>query len=152
MSESADYVVDLTGTGPKKGDLSSSVDRLPVIEVASPPQFGGPEAVWTPEHMFVASVASCLMTTFHAIAATSGLDVAGYADSARGRLVRDENRLYRMESVTLRPRILIYDASHRDKALRLLEKAEQVCLISRSIAAEVELAASVEVVERAAVG
>lgn len=39
-----------------------------------PPEFGGPERTWSPEHLFVAAVSSCLMTTFRAIAEMSELE------------------------------------------------------------------------------
>lgn len=130
-----DYRLELTATGYKTGRFTG--DEVPHLSVASPPEFGGPGGVWSPEHLFVASVSTCLMTTFGAIAEMSGLEVLGYSDAATGRLVRDENRLFRMESVTLRPRIVVAGSEAADRAARLIEKAERACLISRSLSAEV---------------
>jgi len=132
------YRVALENEGPKGGTLRSP-DSLPPLPVASPPQFGGPPGVWSPEHLFVASVASCLMTTFRAIAEMSGLDIVEYTDSASGKLVKGDDSLYSITEVTLRPRIVIADPRHVGKAERLIEKAERACLISRSVAAEIHL-------------
>jgi organic hydroperoxide reductase OsmC/OhrA len=85
------------------------------------------------------------MTTFQAIAANSGLTVLDYNDSATGHLIRDENRLYRMESITLRPKVVIDDETKVERALRLLNKAEAVCLISRSVDSEIFLEPEVSV-------
>ncbi|MEA1903619.1 MAG: OsmC family protein [Actinomycetota bacterium] len=145
LIESAEYPIEIQATGPKTGKLASSSDSLPEVEVASPPEFGGPEAVWSPEHLFVASVSSCLMTTFQAIAANSGLTFLDYSDRATGYLKRGDDRLYRIESITLRPSVVIEDESKVDRTLRLLTKAEAVCLISRSIDTTIELEPEVSV-------
>jgi organic hydroperoxide reductase OsmC/OhrA len=50
-----------------------------------------------------------------------------------------------MTEVTLRPRVVIADPVKADRAVRLLEKAEKVCLISRSIRSEVHLEPAVEI-------
>ena len=101
-----DYRIDVTGTGFKTGTFGPGADGLPELDVASPPQFGGPEGVWSPEHLFVAALSSCLMTTFRAIAQASNLEVLEYTDSATGRLIRDDTRMYVFDLVTLRPRVV----------------------------------------------
>ena len=150
MIESHDYYVDVTSTGIKTGSLEATGDGLPAIAVASPPEFGGPEAVWSPEHLFVASLAVCLMTTFRAIAAASNLEVLEYTDNASGHLQRGEDRLYSMDTVTLRPRVVVADPEQTAKALRLLEKAEHVCLVSRSVSSQVDMEPVVEAASPAA--
>lgn len=132
------------------GELTAPEDGLPSLEVASPPEFGGPGTTWSPEHLLVASVSSCLMTTFQAIASNSSFDVLGYSDEPSGHMKRDETGLYRMESVTLRPRVVVSDPAKADKAERLLEKAERACLISRSLKAEIRMEPTVEVAASAA--
>ena len=67
------------------------------------------------------------------------MDVVSYRDDATGTLVRDENRLYRIEKITLRPRVVVANDNDLDKAMRLLHKAEGVCLIGRSVNSTVEL-------------
>jgi organic hydroperoxide reductase OsmC/OhrA len=139
MVETHDYLVEISSTGAETGRLAASLDGLPELDVASPPEFDGPQGVWSPEHLFVASLAACLMTTFRAIAAASGVEVLEYQDRATGRLILADDRLYRIERVTLRPEIVIADADQLDKARRLLDKAERACLISRSVNSHIEL-------------
>lgn len=143
LIDSHDYQVEVVGSGEKTGWLTATLDGLPELAFASPPEFGGPDHVWSPEHLFVASVASCLMTTFRAISARSGVDVVDYSDEAVGHLARDESGLYSIESVTLRPTIVISDDSKLERAERLIEKAERACLISRSISSEIKLEATI---------
>lgn len=139
------YHIELTGTGPKTCTTWSPDEDLPGLAVASPPSFGGPGDAWTPEHLFVAALSACLMTTFRTIAEIGRLEVVGYRDRATGRLIRDESRLFRMDTVTLRPTVQVKDDADVDKALQLLEKADQACLISRSVSAEVRLEPDVQV-------
>lgn len=143
MIESHEYQVRLTGSEPKKGYVESDEVGLPRLEVASPPEFGGPGEIWSPEHLFVASISACLMTTFRAIAGISGLEVLEYRDDASGHLQRGSDRLYRIDRVTLRPRVVIADGSKVEKAQSLLERAEEVCLISRSVSSEIEVHSTV---------
>ena len=136
MIESHDYQVAITGTGPKSGLLESESDGLPPLEFASPPEFGGPDSTWSPEHLFVASVAGCLMTTFQAIAANSGIEVLEYTDNSTGHLRRGDDRRYSIDRITLRPTVVVSADSNSAKTYRLLEKAEEACLIGRSIVSE----------------
>lgn len=143
MIESHDYPVSLHGMGPKEAVLTSA-DELPKLDVASPPEFGGPAGVWSPEHLFVAAVSSCLMTTFRTIASLSKVEVVDYRDEAVGHLIREDS-YYRIASVTLRPHIVIADPEQLERAGRLIEKAELACLVSRSVNAEIHLEPTIEV-------
>lgn len=143
MLEEHDFNVTVTATGAKTGVLSAPRDRLPEMEVASTPEFGGPLQVWSPEHLFVASLASCLMTTFQAMAANSGVEVLEYRDESTGHLHRADNGLYSIDRVVFRPTVVISPESRVDRAQRLLEKAEHVCLIGRSTNSETILEAEV---------
>jgi organic hydroperoxide reductase OsmC/OhrA len=150
LIESHDYDVEVMNTGVKTGVLAAPGDGLPSIEVASPPEFGGPAGVWSPEHLFVASLAVCLMTTFRAVAEASGLEILDYFDQSSGHLQRGEDRRYSFDTVTLRPRVVIDDESKVERTIRLLHKAEAACLISRSVASEILLEPTVEVRESSA--
>lgn len=146
MIESRDYPVDVRWTSGKAG-FAESADGLPSLPFASPPEFGGEEGLWTPEHLLVASVASCLMTTFLAIAELSKLEVESLEVGGSGHLVRGEDRRYRFDRVTLRPVVGVVGEAAREKALRLLAKAEEVCLITRSLSAEVLMEPRIEVLD-----
>lgn len=138
MIESHDYPVTVRWTTGKYGVARSS-DALPELVVASPPEFGGPAGAWSPEHLFVASVASCFMTTFLAIAELSKLEVVDVEVPASGRLERSEDGGYRITEVVLRPQVTLVRERDRDRAMRILAKSEERCLVSRSIRTAVRL-------------
>lgn len=143
--DSHDYHVRLEAAGPLTGTLTAPSDELPDLVVSSPPEFGGPGGDWSPEHLFVASVSACLMTTFKAVAARSGVDVEDYRDSASGHLVRGEDGLYRIDEVTLRPVVTVSPDARKARVERLLDKAEKVCLISRSMGCDVKMEPEVRI-------
>ena len=74
MDNKHTYQVDLKWEEGRKGIISSPVLN-DSIEVATPPDFPkGVEGIWSPEHLFIAAVETCFMTTFLAIAENSKLD------------------------------------------------------------------------------
>jgi peroxiredoxin-like protein len=148
MSEThSSYPVTIRWEGEHRG-LGSSSDGLPPLPVASPPSFGGPPGVWSPEHLFVLASTSCWMTTFLAVAQASKLEVEAVECAGEGTLDKGEDRRFRISRIALRPRVTIRREEDRERAARLIEKAEAACLIRNSIRSEVTLES--EVLVRAA--
>lgn len=142
------YPVTLNWTNNRQGTLS--VPTLPdTITVATPPEFaGGIPGIWSPEHLFVAAVSSCLMTTFLAIAANLRLEYTGFSCAATGKL-EQENGKYRITEVELKPVVTVADASQAERAQRVLQKAEQYCLISNSVNSTVTMVPEIRIADDA---
>lgn len=145
------YPVAVRWEGEKRG-LGSSTDGLPDIKLASPPAFGGPGGFWSPEHLFVLSSATCWMSTFLAVAQASGLEVVAVECAGEGVLDKGEDRRFRISRIALKPRVTIVREEDRERAGRLIEKAEAACLIRNSIRSEVTLASEVLVAPPVPVG
>ncbi len=131
------YETEVEWTGERGGDLRSH--NLPTLKVAAPPEFQGPEGCWTPEHLYVASVGACFMTTFVAVAQLSKLEVASFGVTARGKLEKIEGLGYQMTEVVLTPKVVLRSNRDFDRAARILEKAKKNCLISNSIKTAVKM-------------
>ena len=125
------YRTEIEWTGERRGRLRSS--NLPSLDVCAPPEFQGQDGLWTPEHLYVASVNACFMTTFLTIAANSKMDVASFSASAEGKLEKIEGGGFRITEIVLKPRIVLRAARDLDRARRILEKAERNCFITGSI-------------------
>lgn len=136
------YPVSVRWEGERRGRASSS-DGLPDLAVAAPPSFGGPAGLWSPEHLFVLSVATCWMTTFLAVAQASRLEVAAVDCSGNGTLEKGEDRRFWISGIVLRPRVTLVREEDRERGLRLIAKAESLCLIQNSIRTEVTLESEV---------
>jgi len=109
-----------------------------IIHFSAPPEFGGEPGVWTPEHFLLAAVSSCFISTFKAVAKASKLDFQGIEVGVDGVLEKDSGG-FRFTTITLHPSVIIYAEEARELALRLLQKSEKVCLISRSLSSKIEL-------------
>ena len=136
--ENHSYNIHLKWKNDRKGMMSSP--ELPtIIEVATPPEFDkGIPNIWSPEHLFTASVISCFMTTFLAIAEYSKLDFISFECNAEGILEKIDGK-YLMTKIILKPTLTIAELDKIEKAQRVLEKSEAACLISNSIKSDVEL-------------
>jgi organic hydroperoxide reductase OsmC/OhrA len=87
-----------------------------------------------PEAMFVASLSSCHMLWFLALARAEGLRVTSYADEAEGTL--DGNRFAR---VVLRP-LIGFDGEAEDEIVESLHhRAHDRCFIANSVSCPVEV-------------
>lgn len=131
------YETQIDWKGEREGDLRAAA--LPPIALGAPPEFKGREGNWTPEHLFVASVNSCFMLTFLAIAENSKLVLFSYSSAARGKLERVQGGGFEITEVTIRPTIVIASAQDRARASRIVEKAKENCFITNSIKSLVKL-------------
>jgi peroxiredoxin-like protein len=114
------------------------------IEFSAPPEFHGEAGFWTPEHFLLAAVSSCFITTFRAIAGFSKFDPLALDISVEGKLGKSEGGGYEFTRVVLKPQLTIRNESERQRATRLLEKAEHSCLVARSLKCPVTMEARVE--------
>ena len=145
------YNVDIAWKQDRKGLLSSpeliNTDKADNngIEVATPPEFPkGIPGIWSPEHLFTAAVSSCLMTTFLSIAENSKLEFTHFECKSKGKLELVDGK-FMMSEIILEPSVTIANESDREKAERILNKAEAACLISNSIRSKVTMVPSVRV-------
>lgn len=139
------YNVEINWNKDRKGMMCSPELNLSngninsCIEVATPPEFPkGMPGIWSPEHLFTASVSSCLMTTFLAIAENSKLEFLNFNCNAKGKLEQVEGKFI-MSEIILEPTVTIHNESDREKAERVIQKSEAACLISNSIKSKVTL-------------
>ena len=110
------------------------VESLPrTINFAAPPEFGGEPGLWTPEHLLIAAVSTCYVATFRAVAEASRLELGALEVGIEGKIEKLEAG-FQFTKIVLRPMVTIHREQDRERAARLLEKAERVCLVSRSLA------------------
>jgi peroxiredoxin-like protein len=109
------------------------------IEVATPPEFPkGIPGIWSPEHLFTAAVSSCFMTTFLAVAENSKLEFVSFECKSSGKLEQVDGK-FMMSEVALEPRLTIKQERDRERAEKVLTKAESACLITNSVKAKVTM-------------
>jgi organic hydroperoxide reductase OsmC/OhrA len=142
------YNVNINWDNNRKGLLCSpelNKENGICIQVATPPEFEkGNAGIWSPEHLFVAAVSGCLITTFLAIAENSTLEFPSFNCQAKGILEMIDGKLM-ISEILLKPTILIHNAKYMDKAIHVIKKAENEYLISHSIKSKINMEIIVEV-------
>jgi peroxiredoxin-like protein len=143
MESIHEYRVEAIGAGGRNGVVHAE-GILPAISFSPPPEFQGEVGRWTPEHFLVAAVASCFISTFEGMAQTSHLEFNSLRLAAEGVLTKQDSG-WRFSEIRLRPTVTLRKEEDRDRAVRLLEKAEKSCLVARSLQCKVALFPAVKI-------
>jgi organic hydroperoxide reductase OsmC/OhrA len=120
-------------------DHDWSFDAGITVRASATPAYQGNPACVDPEEAFVASLSSCHMLTFLAIAARRRYVVDAYHDEAVGVLGKDASGRLAMTKVTLRPRVTFGGENVPDdeELRRLHDQAHHACFIASSVKTEV---------------
>jgi organic hydroperoxide reductase OsmC/OhrA len=117
-----------------------SARRNPDLTVATPPEFGGPERTWSPEELLVASVGSCLLSTFLYFAHRFELPFESYSSTSTGTMEKTSQGL-RFTGIDVSIAVTVSDdeAVERASSLRLKERLEKYCPVLASLNCPVRL-------------
>jgi organic hydroperoxide reductase OsmC/OhrA len=109
------------------------------VRASASPAYLGNERCVDPEEAFVASLSSCHMLTFLALAARKRYIVDDYQDDAVGSLEKDASGRLAVTRVTLHP--LVNFAAERtpapEEVRHMHEQAHRACFIANSVKTEV---------------
>jgi organic hydroperoxide reductase OsmC/OhrA len=130
------YVVSSTATPEDNIVLTS--DGIPPLTTATPPEFDGPGGLWSPETLLVAAVADCFLLTYRGIARASKMPWVSVAVTCEGTLERPD-RVTQFTRFDLHATVVLPAEVSEDQARRILTRAEETCLITRSLKGETHL-------------
>jgi peroxiredoxin-like protein len=121
----------------KEGQISGP--SLPEVTVGAPPEFKGRQGLWSPEQLFVASMNTCYMLTFLAIAENSKVSLVTFSSTAKGKLEKVAGGNYQITEILVKPRVVLASANDLGRMPRILDKAKENCFVSNSIKSAVKL-------------
>lgn len=127
-----------------KGDIETGNLKT---EVSIPPEMDGPGIGTNPDEMLLGAAATCYLITLAAMLENSGIGKKMLSLESEG-IVDVTNGVITYEKIIHKPYIELYeDADDRtvNTVHRLVEKAEQSCMISRALKGNVEVAAEAQV-------
>lgn len=111
-----------------------------VVAASAAPAYRGSPTLPDPEDAFVASLSSCHMLTFLAIAAKRGFVVDRYEDGAVGHLEKNAQGRLAINRVELHPRIEFSGRAPDADTLRQMHDASHhECFIANSVLTEVRV-------------
>ena len=131
------YETEIEWTKEKEGQICGQ--GLPAVTVGTPPEFKGREGTWSPEHLFVASLNTCYMLTFLAVAENSKVPLVSFSSTAKGKLEKVPGSNYQITEIVVKPRVVIASANDLGRMPRILEKAKENCFVSNSIKSAIKL-------------
>ena len=117
------------------GDVPLSAEGVRIIESAPPKEFDGPGNQWSPEGLLTAAVADCFVLSFRAIARASKFSWVNLEARTEGTLDRIDGKL-RFTGFATHAKLQVPVDADIERAKKLLEKAEQTCLIANSLSGE----------------
>lgn len=134
---------EITATCQSTGDVQLTGAELSALASAPPKQFGGPGNLWSPEDLLTAAVADCFVLSFRAIASASKFEFRDLVVKVTGTLDRVERAML-FTHFEIQATLQVAAGTDLERAQRLLEKAEQTCLITNSLKSSVHLVANVQ--------
>ncbi len=114
----------------------------PAIEVATPPEFGGPENIWTPEDLLTSAVATCIMTSALFFFERAKIQLRSYKSKATATMEKTPAGLA-ITRIAIATSIELEDLEQEAAARKAMEQAEKSCPLSISLTCPVELAITV---------
>jgi peroxiredoxin-like protein len=117
------------------GDVALGAEGLPTLQTAPPAEFDGPGDRWSPETLLCAAVVDCFVLSFRAVARASKLEWHSLEARVEGKLDRVEGKS-RFTEIAVQATLRVPAGTDEERAKKLMEKAEQVCLISNSLVAQ----------------
>ena len=112
---------------PGKPEIAGSADRA----------FRGNTDRWNPEELLLAALSQCHLLSYLHVAASHGIVVTAYSDSATGLMEQTANGGGHFVSATLRPVVTIAPGNDADAQLELARslhhEAGEKCFIAASV-------------------
>jgi organic hydroperoxide reductase OsmC/OhrA len=110
-----------------------------VVPWSAAPEFKGDAQRVNPEEAYVASLSTCHMLTFLAVAARKRFVVDSYIDEASGVMEKNEGGKYWVSRVTLRP-IVTFSGTHQPSAQEIADlhhSAHENCFVGNSVRTQI---------------
>ncbi|QRM89620.1 osmotically inducible protein OsmC [Lacinutrix sp. WUR7] len=102
------------------------------LHVSAAKTFRGDDALYNPEDLLLSALTSCHMMSYLYVCAQNNVEVVSYTDHAEGDLEVAASGSGSFKTVRLKPVVTIKNASQKELALRLHEKANSLCFIANS--------------------
>lgn len=110
-----------------------SIENKNDIFGSSDPAFRGDKTKHNPEDLLVSSISSCHMLWYLHLCSQAGIVVTNYIDNTTGMMKETDNGGGHFTEVILNPIVTITDPTMIEKAMKLHQKANELCFIANSV-------------------
>lgn len=133
---------EVVASADSESSVATTKEGLPALSVMPPREFDGPGDQWSPEDLLMASLSSCLVLSFKAIAKASRFEWQSIKANASGSLDKVD-RTVKFTKATITVDLTVKSNDDIEKGHALLQKAEATCFVSNSLNVEIHLEPSV---------
>nr|WP_263312996.1 SACOL1771 family peroxiredoxin [Mammaliicoccus sp. Marseille-Q6498] len=141
------HIFDLKGTWTKGRNASGHITTKNLsTRVSIPEVMEGPEIGTNPDEMLLGAASTCYMISLAAMIERSEIDIERIEIESKGH-VEVENEIITYKKIEHFPIIYIGEEPDEDlkkRLNRLVQKAEESCMITRALAGNVEVVATGE--------
>ena len=137
------FNADVRWNGEKMGVLS--LNGGPEVPVSTPPEFMGLEGMASPQGLFVASAAACLMTTFVFMGHKIRADWSNFSCKGDGLVEMISRGGLIFSRIDLYPKVTVADEENAAKVGKALRLALEHCMVTNSMKCPVEMHPEVSV-------
>ncbi|TYB80310.1 osmotically inducible protein OsmC [Bizionia saleffrena] len=114
-------------------------DSKPDLSVSAAKAFRGDDSCYNPEDLLLSALVSCHMMSYLYVCAQNGIEVIHYTDNAEAFLKVNPSGSGFFNRAILKPLVTITEASKKDLAIQLHEKAHHLCFIANSCNFPIEI-------------
>ncbi len=119
----------------ERNGIAQSDSAPNTIHFTSPVALGGMHGRWTPEDLLLAAVASSYTTTFRTLAENAKFEHTDLEVEVEG-VVNRTGTSHSFAELYIRANLMISDESERDRAIKLMRAAKNLCVVSRALAVQ----------------
>lgn len=141
------FTMDLTWSEGRNGTGNIKASNLQT-QISIPREMNGPGIGTNPDEMLLGAAATCYLITLAALLERSEINVAELSMEAHG-FVSVENGVFTYEKIVHRPIITVQELTEQleKRMIRLAQKAEQTCMISKALKGNVVIECDVQILE-----
>lgn len=132
-----EFNVEVTWAGAKDGDIV--LDGKPPLTISSPPQWGGRKEQYSPQELFVSSVASCFITTLATMMEKMEQPLTSHNVNGRAVLKRHPEGGWHFTDIYITMDITIPKEASVSKVKRAIQLTEKYCHVSRSLTSKLHI-------------
>ncbi|KRD62979.1 osmotically inducible protein OsmC [Flavobacterium sp. Root935] len=108
------------------------IEGKPILNVSAAKAFKGDPCLYNPEDLLLSSLVSCHMMSYLYVCSQNGIEVLEYSDNAEATLEVNPDGSGRFVEAILHPKVKISNSDQIELALKLHQKANQLCFIANS--------------------
>lgn len=128
-----------TETKVENGTPTAHFEGHPTLSLAGMSTIFDTPHAWSPPHLFLAAVESCVYLTMKAAAEKMRIEIAEYSSKATGTLGSPDGKHTEFTGISVEIRMRMGSPEQEHRIEQLLKIAEEHCYVGRSVKAQITL-------------